>query len=243
VEQVPVKLATKNDSFKEELKVIVTAELAFANLELAVEAPTGMTMGSATTFTERGIHKMKIQPNRDGHAMGKVLNYGFVVHEGLVTHSCLTSPSTEPYTGTKDIPLANGVLGSENYRDGNWVGYYGPDYFSGHFGWDQPYIIDSIKINFLQSRLSWILIPEKVITDVYESEDQISRYEWERTSSTSEEGTFIETMVLVPDASLHATKVIEIKIPNTEVLPDNHPSAGQPVWHFLDEVQIYGRPI
>ena len=105
---------------------------------------------------------MKVQPTRDGHAMGKALNYGFAVHEGLVTHSCLTSPPTEPYTGTKDIPLANGVLGSENYRDGNWVGYFGPDYFSGHFDFNTPYQIDSIKINFLQSRLSWILIPELV---------------------------------------------------------------------------------
>ena len=243
VEQVPVKLGTKNDSFKEELKVFVTAEPAFANLELAVEAPTGMTMGSATIFTERGMHQMKVQPNRGGHAMGKVLNYGFAVHEGLVTHSCLTSPPTEPYKGSKDIPLANGVLGSENYRDGNWVGYFGPDYFSGHFGWDKPYIIDSVKINFLQSRLSWILIPEKVITDVYESEDQISRYEWERTSSASEEGTFIETMVLAPEGGFPATQTIDFMIPNTEVLPDNHPSAGERVWHFLDEVQIYGRPL
>ncbi len=243
VEQVPVKLGTKNESFKEELKVIVTAEPAFANLQLAVEATTGITMGSAITFTERGLHQMKVQPNRGGHIMGKVLNYGFAVHEGLVTHSCLTSPPTEPYTGTKDIPLANGVLGSENYRDGHWVGYFGPDYFSGHFIWDQPYAIDSIKINFLQSRLSWIVIPEKVITDVYESEDQISRYEWERTSSTSEEGTFIETMVLAPEGGFPATQTIDFIIPNTEVLPDNHPSAGERLWHFLDEVQIYGRPL
>ena len=63
------------------------------NLELAVDAPTGATMDSATTFTTRGVHQMKVQPTRDGHAMGKVLNYGFAVHEGLVTHSCLTSAS------------------------------------------------------------------------------------------------------------------------------------------------------
>ncbi len=243
VEQVPVKLSTKNDSFIEELKVVATIEPAFENLDLEIEAPTGMVMGSTTNFTKRGVHELKVQPSRDGHAMGKELVYGFSVHEGLVTHSCLTSPPTEPYTGTKDIPLANGVLGSTNYRDGNWLGYYGPDYFSGHFGWDKPYVIDSIKINFLQSRLSWILIPEKVITDVYESEDQISRYEWERKSSTSEGGTFIETMVLAPKGGFPTTKTIDIKIPNTEVLPDDHSSAGERVWHFLDEVQIYGRPL
>jgi hexosaminidase len=243
VEQVPVKLATKNDSFKEELKVVVTAKPAFANLELAVEAPTGMTAGSATTFTTRGVHRMKVQPTRHGHAMGKALNYGFAVHEGLVTHSCLTSPPTKPYTGTKDIPLANGVLGSENYRDGNWVGYFGPDYFSGHFDFNTPYQIDSIKINFLQSRLSWILIPELVYTDIYVESDVIERYEWRRTSSTSEEGTFIETMVLAPEGGFTPTREVDFKIPNTERLPDNHPSAGQSVWHFLDEIQIYGRPI
>ena len=111
VEQVPVKLATKNDSFKEDLKVAVTTEPAFANLELAVEAPTGMTMGSLTTFTARGTHQMKVQPARDGHAMGKALNYGFAVHEGLVTHSCLTSPPTEPYTGTKGYPIGQRGIG------------------------------------------------------------------------------------------------------------------------------------
>ena len=243
VEQVPVKLSTKNDSFKEELKVVATIESAFENLDLEIGAPTGMVMGSTTNFTERGVHELKVQPSRDGHAMGKELVYRFSVHEGLLTHSCLTSTPTEPYTGSKDIPLANGVLGSTNYRDGNWLGYYGPDFFSGHFGWDKPYVIDSIKINFLQSRLSWILIPEKVITDVYESEDQISRYEWERRSSTSEGGTFIETMVLAPKGGFSATGTIDIKIPNTEVLPDDHSSAGESVWHFLDEVQIYGRPL
>ena len=71
----------------------------------------------------------------------------------------------------------------------------------------------------------------------------IERYEWRRTSSTSEEGTFIETMVLTPEGGFTPTKEVDFKIPNTERLPDNHPAAGQPVWHFLDEIQIYGRPI
>ena len=54
---------------------------------------------------------MKVQPARDGHAMGKALNYGFAVHEGLVTHSCLTSAPTEPYTGTKGCPIGQRGVG------------------------------------------------------------------------------------------------------------------------------------
>ena len=78
---------------------------------------------------------------------------------------------------------------------------------------------------------------------IYVESDVIERYEWRRTSSTSEEGTFIETMVLAPEGGFTRPKMVDFKIPNTEDCRTNHPSAGQSVWHFLDEVQIYGRPI
>ena len=185
---------------------------------------------------------MRVQPQRDGRSMGPALTYDFAVHQGLLTHSCLTSPSTPPYTGTNDIPMANGVLGSTNFRDGNWVGYFGPDQFGGHFGWKEKYIIDSVKINFLQSRLSWILVPEMVYADIYVQSDVVERYQWDRDVSADKEGTFIHTMTLAPEGGFPPTNSINFEIPNTEKLPDNHPAAGQPVWHFLDEVQIYGRP-
>ncbi|MEY2964004.1 MAG: hypothetical protein RL754_1265 [Bacteroidota bacterium] len=254
VEQVPVKVATENLSRSRTPKLVTTVEPAVWDMDVELVAPTvwdmdvelvaptGVQEGAAVTFDKRGIHEMKVQPMRGEHVMGKELVYQYAVHEALLTHSCLTSPPTPPYEGTKDIPLANGVLGSTNYRDGNWVGYFGPDYFSGHFDWNEPYVVDSVKINFLQSRLSWILVPELVYADVYIEDDVIERYEWRRTSSTSEEGTFIETMVLAPKGGFSPTREMAFKIPNTERLPDDHPSAGQPVWHFLDEVQIYGHP-
>jgi hypothetical protein len=174
--------------------------------------------------------------------MGPLLEYDFALHQGLLTHTCLTSPPTPPYSGTQDIPLANGVLGSTNFRDGNWLGYFGPDFFSGHFEWKEKYSIDSVKINFLQSRLSWILIPEIVYADIYVQSDVIERYQWDRDVSVEEGGTFTHTMTLAPVGGFPPTNSINFEIPNTERLPDNHPAAGQPVWHFLDEVQIYGRP-
>ena len=42
------------------------------------------------------------------------------------------------------------------------------------------YIIDSVKINFLQSRLSWILVPEMAHADIYVESDVIERYQWDR---------------------------------------------------------------
>jgi len=49
--------------------------------------------------------------------------------------------------------------------------------------------------------------------------------------------------VIAPKGGFRPTTSIDFKVPNTEVLPANHPAAGQRVWHFIDEIQIYGRPI
>ena len=242
VEQVPVVLSSSNESYNGKLELRATATPAFPNLQLELRSSSGILSDTTATFLSLGLHSMQVQPQRDGRSMGPALTYDFAVHQGLLTHSCLTSPSTPPYTGTNDIPMANGVLGATNFRDGNWVGYFGPDHFGGHFGWKEKYIIDSVKINFLQSRLSWILVPEMVYADIYVESDVIERYQWDRDVSADKEGTFIHTMTLAPEGGFPPTNSINFEIPNTEKLPDNHPAAGQPVWHFLDEVQIYGRP-
>ena len=242
VEQIPVDLQTSNESTENKIEIHALANPAFENLELNVQSSTGAVQGNRVHFFKPGIHSMSVQPSRDGRPMGPPLEYDFALHQGLLTHSCLTSPPTPPYSGTQDIPLANGVLGSTNFRDGNWLGYFGPDFFSGHFEWKEKYSIDSVKINFLQSRLSWILIPEIVYADIYVQSDVIERYQWDRDVSVKEGGTFTHTMTLAPVGGFPPTNSINFEIPNTERLPDNHPAAGQPVWHFLDEVQIYGRP-
>ncbi len=193
------------------------------------------------TSAFRGVNVFEVQPVNEGRSVGAPLRYGFALHEGLQTHSCLGSRPSEEYNGTTELPLVDGRLGSTNYRDGEWVGYFGPSAFQGHFGWNETIKIDSIKINFLQSRLSWILVPEMVELDIYVEDDVLYRTEWFRKSTPSEEGTFIETLLVAPPGGFEATKKLTITIPNTEHLPSNHPSAGQSVWHFLDEVQIYGQ--
>ena len=189
----------------------------------------------------RGFHKITSQPMKSGLSFGAPQVYSFAVHEGLLTHSCMTSVPSPFYKGSTAIPLSDGRLGSLNFRDGEWLGYYGPEGLDGHWNFSSAIEIDSIKVNFLQSSLSWIVIPETVYLDFYVQSDVLHRYEWNRTSLLSQEGTFIETMMIFPTEDPVTT--LDIEIPNTETLPSSHPAAGQHVWHFIDEIQIYGRPL
>jgi len=242
VEQVPVEVDAENQSKNDELKVKVSVLPTFPGLEL-VTTLDEVQQPQDFEITGRGISSLKVQPTREGRSVGPELEYRYALHEGLLTHSCMTSTPTPPYTSSRPIPLADGQLGSLNFRDGNWLGFYGPDAFRGHFDWETEYKIDSVKINFLQSRLSWILVPKVVYADIYIESDVIERVEAFRKSTPNDEGTFIETMVIAPKGGLRPTRSIDFKVPNTEVLPANHPAAGQRVWHFIDEIQIYGRPI
>lgn len=245
VEEVPVRMSTELSQDGKALEVAFTPSMPQLSLTVLSEGDTALSQvpGAHLTLDQnfRGVNRFVVQPVKGSSAVGAPLSYAFALHEGLQTHSCLGSVPSEHYKGTTEIPLADGRLGSTNYRDGEWVGYFGPSSFEGHFGWNETIKIDSIKINFLQSRLSWILIPELVNVDIYVEDDVIHRWEWTRKSSPTDEGTFIETLVLRPKDGFDPTRQLTIEIPNTEHLPSNHPSAGQPVWHFLDEVQIYGQ--
>lgn len=242
LEQVPVEVNAKNRSNSREFKLEVAVLPRLPKLELNVKL-NGQSQRQDVLLTDRGVSRLTVQPARDGRSLGPELAYEYALHEGLLTHSCMTSTPTAPYTGSPDIPLADGQLGSLNFRDGKWLGFYGPNEFSGHFGWEIPYQIDSVKINFLQSRLSWILVPEVVYADIYIESDVIERVETFRKSTPADEGTFIETMLIAPPGGFRPTKSLDFRIPNREVLPENHPAAGQRVWHFIDEIQIYGRPV
>ena len=231
--------------------VDVEQVIAEASTEVGHEAMTASVRSTLADYTlrlttngqsvtelnplPRGITRVEAQPEKDGQRFGAPSVFEFAYHEGLFTHSCIVLPDPA-YKGSSEIPLADGRLGSTDYRDGNWLGYFGES-FSGHWEFDAPMVVDSIKINFLQSRLSWILIPETVYSDFYVESDVVHRYEWHRKAQPSDEGTFIETMVVVPDE--RPIKKLNFELPNTELLPPTHPAAGQPVWHFLDEVQIY----
>ena len=230
VEQVIAESVTEvmHDSFA----VAVRSSLDEYALELTVDGEPVAELNPLS----RGTTKVLAQPVKNGYRFGAPAVFEFAYHEGLFSHSCIVMPNPA-YAGGSGVPLADGKLGSTDFRDGNWLGYFG-ETFSGHWEFDAPMVVDSIKINFLQSRLSWILIPEKAYLDLYVESDVAHRYEWRRKATPSDDGTFIETLVLTPHES--AVRKLVIELPNTEHLPPTHPAAGQPVWHFLDEVQVYG---
>lgn len=234
-EQIPAKVHSKISAGQ----LYVDAQAAVNHVKIhlhragAVHRPEiPLPMGRST---------LEVTPEFDGQRMGAPMTFEFAQHLGLeaAVDYGKNGVYSEFYHGSTERPLQDGHLGTEVLRDGQWVGYFGPNELDAYLSFDTPVQLDSLCLNFLQSRLSWVLIPERVFIDFYTSADEVTRFELNRTASPADEGTFIETLVL-NGAKLPVCNKIRVYAPNTERMDANHPAAGNPAWHFVDEIQVYG---
>lgn len=146
----------------------------------------------------------------------------------------------EAYAANRDRALTDGKIGSLDFRDGAWQGF-----------WDQNVEIileikdikamKKVSINFYQYANSWIFFPQKVSVDL--SEDKKN---WHSLSpifnsniDLSNEKS-IKSFSFPIDQSVKASysKYIKIRAEGLDQIPAGHEAAGQPTWLFIDEIIV-----
>ena len=163
----------------------------------------------------------------------------FCYHKGMGRLKRLNSPAGNyrpEYSGGGDNALLDGNLGSDDYTDGRWQGFYGIDAdLELDFGKYQK--IDALNIGFLVNAHDWILRPD--VVEVQTSNDGVS-YKTYKTFSLKTEipltgnHTFRERFEL-PNLS---TRYLRIVVKNPGKLPEGLPGAGYDSWIFMDEVMV-----
>ena len=149
----------------------------------------------------------------------------------------LKTSYSKSYPAQGDASLTDGILGTLNFRDGNWQGFEGDDLVA---------IIDlgketqfsSISCGFLQSTPSWIFFPPQL--EYFVSKDGVEfRSAGIVTSPVSPKD--VEMLVRryrIDYPSMISYQFIKIVAKNMGVCPDWHPGAGGKTWIFADEIII-----
>ena len=161
----------------------------------------------------------------------------FCYHKGMGRLKQLNSPAGNycpEYSGGGDNALLDGTLGSDDYKDGHWQGFYGIDAdLELDFGKYQK--VNALNIGFLVNAHNWILRPE--VVEVYTSNDG-KNYKPYKTYNLSTEmpltgnHTFRERFA-TPNLS---SRYLRIVVKNPGKLPEGLPGAGYDSWIFMDEV-------
>ena len=157
-----------------------------------------------------------------------------VIHKAIGKDIILTPEPYYLYQGQGNKTLVNGVRGSYDFKDEQWLGYWGDDIEITVDLGENTYVND-IRIGFLQSQGSWIFFPGKV--DILVSSNSIDFIPLESTTKPIMKDGATTVMNL---KSICGQKIRKIKVlvENPGPCPEWHPGEGGDTWVFIDEIIV-----
>lgn len=133
--------------------------------------------------------------------------------------------------------LLDGILGTENWRKGDWQGYQSQD-FEAVVDLQEVKSVTEISARFLQDQRSWILMPTKV--EYYISDDNVNFVYFGSIANTLDPK--LEDNKILPFTSNETknkkARFIKIIAKNFGKLPEWHQGFGGDAFIFIDEIII-----
>ena len=128
--------------------------------------------------------------------------------------------------------LVDGILGSTEFKDGNWQGFEGED-LDVTVSLKEVKEIKQVRINFLENEASWIFLPENV--KVFYSVDGVEFNEFKKSPDYLDTGGIIVYTFKMEGVRAKYYRIVAENIGNC---PPGHPGEGGKAWLFVDEVVI-----
>ena len=148
----------------------------------------------------------------------------------------LRSNFLKQYDGGGDDALIDGVIGSTNWRTGEWQGYQ-VDNFDVVIDLRKFQAVSKIAIRFLQDVKSWIVAPQSVIFEL--SNDGVDFKEVFRSNDIASIES-LKTQILTVGTQLknQSARYIRIKAEQYGKLPVWHSGVGGDSIIFVDEIEV-----
>ncbi len=143
-------------------------------------------------------------------------------------------PSSK-YTGGAGPGLVDGVLGSEDFTDGTWLGYEGVD-FEAVVDLGQPTGVRRVACSFLRCQISWIFLPRTVELAVSADGTEfevLARFEQEPEPDFRD-----ETRDFAVGCEPRDVRYVRVRATGLATCPDWHAGAGGKSWIFVDEIAV-----
>lgn len=140
------------------------------------------------------------------------------------------------YTGGGNEALADGIIGSIDFRDGHWQAIQGAD-MSMTIDLEKDTLIRSVTTQWYMYNNAWIFVPERV--ELYGSDDASN---WTHLDTQlidediREAGQRYRTVIQSLQRAHY--RFIKVHAVSRGACPEWHEAAGEPSWLFCDEVVV-----
>jgi hypothetical protein len=201
------------------------------------QEPTQNDFLYSAPFTLQKTTMVKARAFKEGLTPSELLSREYIRARFNKTGSgypaiTLSIPASAPYNKAGGQALLNGLKGSRDFHDGQWLGFN--KNFSGLVDLGTQVSVKQIRWSFLRNVGSWILIPEHIeILGSNNNRDFVSLGTLQnKTTPDDTDSKTIEFIVPVNEVY----RYYRLKATSMPALPEWHPGAGNHPWIFTDEI-------
>lgn len=235
-ETIPFTYTTEFDN--KELQLVLSTSDTDLSLEYSSDPDTKTQQYTSPIPINQTVN-YKVQAYKKGKKYGNLKHIPIAYHKALNTLLKYESPYNQWYTAGGNLGLVDGKLGSLDFRDGNWQGFWGKD-ANIQLDFDSLVLADEVQLNFYQYNNSWIFIPTEI--SIWYSKNGNDWIDFTTQSvktnvDPKKRGKFIESISVSP-SNTKQFKHLKIMVKNLGKVPDWHEAAGSDAWIFMDEIQV-----
>lgn len=147
----------------------------------------------------------------------------------------LESEYANQYAAYGDLTLIDGIRGNNEFRTGDWQGYWAQDIIA-NISISEPKKLNEVGISVLRDMKSWIFYPSEVTVEVEYKNGDKETFRKKLGDATKDE-QFPDHQEIVfevsPDIAIRAIRIVA---KNYGKCPDWHLGAGNDTWLFADEI-------
>lgn len=160
----------------------------------------------------------------------------FIKKDPTIHLNLINSTYSNQYAAAGENALIDGVRGGNDFRTGDWQGYYGQDIIA-EVIFDSSEMVEKLGVSCIRDQKSWIFLPSTIEIEI--SEDGINFQKMEEikiekaTESDENPKRYEYSKNLTNPMKLSK---IRYRIVNPGVCPDWHLGNGNKTWIFLDEL-------
>lgn len=238
----PVPFFTQGQRVFEEKQTIALDVIGSDSIQVFYTTDGSDPLTSTTAAKYSKAFEINKTTTIKAYAVGKtakstLIENTFVLKDNTVSIQ-IASKYSDQYAASGDFTLIDGIIGTSEYRTGDWQGYWDQDLnFSVSF--DQPRNIDQIELGFLSDMKSWIFLPSSLNVEI--SEDGVNFEALNLLSFTPESSADMAPHRVSKSLKVNRIrpiKAVRILAAPVSTCPEWHLGQGNPTWLFVDEISF-----
>jgi predicted alpha-1,2-mannosidase len=148
----------------------------------------------------------------------------------------LKSTYDNQYAAGGPFSLIDGITGGNEYRTGDWQGFWEQDVVA-EVSFKEPKSLISVGVNCLSDMKSWIFLPEEIIFEISTDGINYTTLKPIKLDPEEEKDMFPHRKSFsIPTNTETPIKNIRLRVKPTKVCPEWHLGSGNSTWLFLDEI-------